>query len=111
MLKYVFLLVFAVVCFAFRLTDWEPMSQEERAYKDTVEKLLHAGLPLTKALPEAEAYMRKQYGGKINWPYPAEELLYRKKVDWLSSVADFNGSAEAERQALNAVLKTNWRQS
>ena len=55
--------------------------------------------------------MRRMYGSKKNWPYHAEELLYRKKVNWLSSVTDFNGSAEIERQAMEAVKKTNWRQA
>ena len=111
MLNYVLLLVFAIACLIFRATAWKQISKEERAYKDTVEKLLRVGLPLTKALPEAEAYMRRIYGGKQNWPYPAEELLYRKKMDWLSSVTDFNGNAEIERQAMNEVKKPNWRQS
>ena len=106
----IFLLLYAVACLIYRFTAWEPMSQEERAYHDTVEKLLRVGLPLTKALPEAEAYMRKKYGSKKNWPYPAKVLLYRKKTDWISMM-DNIGSAETERKAMNAVLKTNWRQS
>ena len=107
----VFLLLAAIFGIIYRFTAWEPMSQEERAYHDTVEKLLRARLPLTKALPEAEAYMRKKYGRKQNWPYPAEEMLYWKKLGWLQSRDDPESWAYPEKDAMEAVKKTNWRQS
>lgn len=111
MLKFVLLFLFAAACVIYRFTAWEPMSKEERDYKNVVEKLLQSRLPLTKALPEAEAYMRRMYGGKHNWPYPAEELLYRKKLGWLQSRDDPESWAYPERDAMEAVKKTNWRQS
>lgn len=84
-------------------------SVEQKAYETAVDKLLKARLSLTKALPEAEAYMRRKYGSKERWPYPAEEMLYQKKIGWLLQQNLPTGSAKPERDAMEAVKKTDWR--
>lgn len=101
----VYVIIFAVV--VIRIIDilrhgWRRPDREQEVFEDTVNKLLSAGLPLTKALPEAESYLTAKYGSREHWPCSAEEMLYNRKMDWLNARMENPDLAKEERETLEA---------